>query len=158
YVPKEFPLHFRVRMTEGTCEPHYSEVVTVNLFIPDFPGLITRAPANAGPRSFEAGGVIESDGGAPITEQGIVYNTTPAVDLDNGTRVTVSPTITDVQLIVTGLLPDTEYFVRAYATNSAGTAYGGEYRVVTTAEGTYSLGQGGPAGGIVFYDKGFTSD
>ncbi len=34
---------------------------------------------------------------------------------------------------ITGLTPDTKYYIRAYATNSAGTAYGNEVSVTTTA-------------------------
>jgi hypothetical protein len=51
---------------------------------------------------------------------------------------------------MTGLNPGTEYFVRAYATNSMGTAYGNEINFVTSA--TITVGdsyQGGIIGYII---------
>ena len=70
-----------------------------------------------------SGGEVMSDGGARVTERGISVSTS------------VNPTIADYKILDTsgigsitstifGLLPNTTYNVRAYATNIAGTAYG----------------------------------
>jgi plastocyanin len=71
------------------------------------------------------GGNISSDGNAPVTARGVCWNTSPGPNTSdsktsdgNGT----GPYISDL----TGLIAGTTYFVRAYATNSAGTAYGEE--------------------------------
>jgi hypothetical protein len=74
---------------------------------------------------------VLSDGGATLTDRGIVYSTS------------INPTITDAKLINTGsdiginstnitnLTPNTTYYVRAYATNSKGTAYSNEISFTT---------------------------
>jgi len=49
------------------------------------------------------------------------------------------------------LLADTTYFVRTYATNLQGTSYGNEVFFTTKLP---VVGETGPSGGIVFYDKG----
>lgn len=71
------------------------------------------------------GGEIVDDGGSTVTARGIVWSQSenPTVDLHEG--ITADGTGTgsyDSQL--TDLTPETLYFVRAYAINSNGTAYG----------------------------------
>ena len=70
-----------------------------------------------------SGGVISSDGGYEIIAKGVCWDT-----LNNPTindPHTVDGTGTDTfESCLTGLLPDKHYFVRSYATNSKGTAYG----------------------------------
>jgi uncharacterized protein (TIGR02145 family) len=75
--------------------------------------------------SAYSGGNITNDGGSPVLERGIVWSTQSG------------PTITDDYLsngggngnfgiTFTGLTANTTYYVRAYATNAKGTAYGDE--------------------------------
>lgn len=78
-----------------------------------------------------AGGEVTSNGGATVTALGVCYGTTPSPDLTgpftndgSGTGNYTSP--------LTGLTPNTLYYVRAYATNSVGTSYGAE-KTFTTA-------------------------
>ena len=73
----------------------------------------------------ESGGNISDSGGGAITARGVCWATTTAPTIetsktsdDTGTGVFTSS--------LTNLMPGTTYFVRAYATNSAGTAYGNE--------------------------------
>ncbi len=71
------------------------------------------------------GGDIESDGGAQITQRGVVWNTTgsPTIENNHTSDGTGSGAFTSH---LTGLTPGTEYFAKAYAINAAGTAYGEE--------------------------------
>ena len=70
-----------------------------------------------------SGGNILSDGGGSITSRGICWSTTPNPTIADS--LTANGTGTgDFTGSMTGLAPGTVYFVRAYATNSAGTAYG----------------------------------
>lgn len=76
------------------------------------------------------GGNVSADGGAAVTEKGVVYGlaTNPTVANSKtsdgtGTGVFVSN--------LSGLRGLTKYYVRAYATNSAGTAYGPEISFTT---------------------------
>jgi uncharacterized protein (TIGR02145 family) len=77
-----------------------------------------------------AGGSVLDDGGSDVTDSGICWSTSenPAIDgnLASGGSGTVSFIIR-----LTGLSPDTKYFVRAYATNSAGTGYGNQVSFLT---------------------------
>lgn len=78
--------------------------------------------------SFQSGGNVTADGGASVTSRGIFFGltaspTTNATTDGSGTGSFVST--------ASALNTNTKYFYRAYATNSAGTAYGTEYSVVT---------------------------
>jgi uncharacterized protein (TIGR02145 family) len=77
------------------------------------------------------GGNITSDGGATITARGVVWSTSinPTIALSTKTTDGTGPgTFTSN---ITGLTPNTTYYVRAYATNSVGTAYGNEISFTT---------------------------
>ncbi len=73
-----------------------------------------------------SGGNIVSDGGGAITQKGICWSTTATPTISNPTKTTEGPGSGNFTSNLTGLTPGTIYYVRAYATNSAGTAYGNE--------------------------------
>ena len=79
-----------------------------------------------------AGGNVTSDGGASVTERGVVYATTQNPTI-NSTKVTSGIGTGSFTCNLTDLQPNTTYYVRAYATNEVGTAYGEEV-TFTTAE------------------------
>ena len=71
------------------------------------------------------GGNVTSDGGASVTARGVAYGTEQNPTTTNS--ATSDGTGTGVfASTLTGLTASTLYFVRAYATNSVGTAYGNE--------------------------------
>lgn len=78
------------------------------------------------------GGNIPSDGGSVVTVRGVVWNTTGAPTTDDGKTEdgTGSGSFTSKP---TGLTPGTKYYLRAYATNIAGTSYGSEITFTTLA-------------------------
>jgi uncharacterized protein (TIGR02145 family) len=79
-----------------------------------------------------SGGTISSDGGGAITAKGVCWSTT--ADPTTGDSITdEGPGTSNFISHLSGLTPGTTYFVRAYATNSAGTAYGNEVSFTTTA-------------------------
>ncbi len=159
YVPLQFPFYFRLKMSEGTCAPHFSEVVTIHRLIPQFVQLNTRQASRIGARWAVVGGTIVDGGGVPILERGIIYSTSPGLDPDNSPRIASHDNSSEFSVALTGLTPNTMYFVRAYAINKVGVSYGGEIAVTTDiSDAFYAIGSTGPAGGIVFYDKGTFSD
>ncbi|MFN8305332.1 MAG: DNA/RNA non-specific endonuclease [Ferruginibacter sp.] len=88
------------------------------------PTLSTAATGSIGSASAVSGGTITSDGGAGVTARGVVWDIN-----SNPTLATASKTIDGTGTgsftsYITGLLPNTIYYVRAYATNQKGTAYG----------------------------------
>ena len=91
-------------------------VITLPTVTTDAVGAITDSTATCG-------GVVTADGNASVTMRGVCWDTLP------------EPTVTDSHTddgaglgvfnsSMTGLTSGTIYYVRAYATNSAGTAYG----------------------------------
>jgi len=84
--------------------------------------------------SAQTGGLILSDGGAEVSDKGICYNTQPLPTL-SGDHVSVGPGSGLFSIILTGLNPDTRYYVRGYATNEAGTAYSAQL-ILQTMYGT----------------------
>jgi hypothetical protein len=77
--------------------------------------------------SATLGGEVTSDGGATVTERGIVYSTTDATPTIGEIGVTQDQNGDGTGTFsksITGLTAGTLYYVCAYATNSAGTNYG----------------------------------
>jgi uncharacterized protein (TIGR02145 family) len=73
-----------------------------------------------------SGGTILSDGGASITSRGVCWSTSPNPTIADS-KTTDGMGIGNYTSNITGLTESTTYFLRAYATNSAGTAYGDEF-------------------------------
>ena len=88
------------------------------------PSIITSSISNLGPYSASIGGNITSVGTSNIIASGVCYsssNQSPTlvdnVTIDGASAGTFTSSLTN-------LIKDTRYYVRAYATNSEGTAYG----------------------------------
>jgi len=67
-----------------------------------------------------SGGTVTTNGGASVTSEGVCYGTSS----NPTTPCTSDGTATPFTSSLTGLNPGTTYYYRAFATNSAGTAYG----------------------------------
>jgi len=94
------------------------------------PTVTTASTTNITYNSATSGGTVTAAGGSSVTARGVCWSTSP------------SPTIADPHTTdgsglgtftsqITGLEPSTTYYVRAYATNSFGTAYGNEESFTT---------------------------
>jgi hypothetical protein len=160
YVPDQFPSYFRVKITDGECSPHYTEAIEVleGVVTPGAPVVTSVEPYSVAAASAVTGGVVTSTGDSPVTKRGVVYGTAPNPDVDSDFVVSSGSGGGSFEVIVSGLSPNTTYYVRAFATNSEGTSYGKEFTFTTIENKVYSIGEEGPAGGIVYYDKGFYSD
>jgi hypothetical protein len=79
-----------------------------------------------------SGGNIVSDGGATITSKGVCWSTNqnPTISSTKTSNGTGTGTFTSS---ITELSPNSIYYVRAYATNSAGTAYGNQVSFTTAS-------------------------
>jgi hypothetical protein len=96
------------------------------------------------------GGNVLSDGGAAITARRVVWSTTSTPTIALSTKTTDGSGTGFYSSNITGLQPNTTYYIRAYATNTSGTVYGNQLVFTTLISSTYTLGQSF-GGGIIFY-------
>jgi len=105
------------------------------------PTVTTRAASEITTISATLGGNVTADGGADVTERGVVYsvtNTVPAINGSGVTQNTNGSSTGSFSETISGLVPGTTYYVRAYARNSVGTSYG-SVQTFTTAIPTITL-------------------
>lgn len=93
--------------------------------------LITKSLTSISHSDAIGGGEITSDGGAIVTVRGICWNTT-GNPTTNDNKTSDGQGIGSFTSILDDLTASTTYYVRAYATNSQGTAYGNEVTFTTT--------------------------
>jgi hypothetical protein len=92
-----------------------------------------------------SGGNVINDGGAPVTF-GICWDTVSNPTVGLTTKTTDGIGMGSFTSNLTGLLSNTTYYVRAYATNSVGTSYGNQLVFITP----HKIGQN-YLGGIIAY-------
>ena len=87
------------------------------------PNVNTAAISDITQTTATVGGTVISDGNALVTSRGVVWNTTGSPTIGDNKSLDGSGTGSFSSLL-NSLSPNTTYYVRAYATNSVGTAYG----------------------------------
>jgi len=125
------------------------------------PSVTTASAGSITANSAIAGGNVTSDGGAAVTVRGVAYGTS-ANPTTSGTSTSDGIGTGAFTSQLSGLVPYTQYFVRAYATNLVGTAYGnelsfntiGEAPMVTTLPVTTITDTSASSGGVVTSDGG----
>lgn len=90
----------------------------------------TSQPTNVSYTSATVGGNVTDDGGASVTERGICYSTSANPTTAN-TKITRGSGLGEFKCNLTDLQYETTYYVRAYAVNARGTAYGEEVSLTT---------------------------
>lgn len=86
------------------------------------------------PASVSIGGTVTEDGGAPVTAKGVCWSSNQNPTISNNYTIDGSG-LGSFKSTVYGLSANTTYYVRAYATNSAGTAYGSQVTFTTLNTG-----------------------
>lgn len=100
--------------------------------LPERPTVYTSNVTNIAQTTALGGGNVVSDGGGPVTARGVCWSILP------------HPTLADAHTFdggglgmftsnLNGLIPNKQYYIRAYATNTGGTAYGEDEKTFTTA-------------------------
>ncbi|MBN1925392.1 MAG: fibrobacter succinogenes major paralogous domain-containing protein [Prolixibacteraceae bacterium] len=94
------------------------------------PSVSTSEISNITTTTASSGGNILYNGGNPIVERGVCWNTTgtPTIDDDRTSDGTGSGSFVSN---LTGLTPNTIYYLRAYATHSEDTGYGDQKTFIT---------------------------
>lgn len=120
------------------------------------PALLTDGVLNVTQTTAISGGEIINDGGAPVIARGVCWNT-----VENPTILDLHSTDGKGPGSYTSLLSEltsgTKYFVRAYATNDKGTAYGKEVTFSTTPTSLAIVDAGYP-GSITFSSASVTGN
>ena len=96
------------------------------------PTVTTASVSNITANTVTCGGDVTNSGGATVTARGVCWSTSqnPTISDSHTTNGTGTGSFTSN---ITGLAPLTTYYVRAYATNSNGTAYGEQLNFTTYA-------------------------
>ena len=89
------------------------------------PTVTTASVTDITPTTAECGGNITADGGASVTSRGVCWSTHPNPTTSDS-HTTDGTGTGNFTSSLSGLTPNTTYYMRAYATNSVGTAYGNE--------------------------------
>jgi uncharacterized protein (TIGR02145 family) len=81
-----------------------------------------------------ANGEVSDEGRSTVTSRGFCWamNINPSIQ-DNISQVEMGLGVFSKEIVV---IPDTNYYIRTYATNKTGTTYGNEYRFSTTGSFT----------------------
>jgi uncharacterized protein (TIGR02145 family) len=114
----------------------YTNEVTLTTALLALPTLTTTAASSIIQTAVTSGGNISSDGGAAITARGVCWSTSSNPTIALTTKTTDGTGIGAFTSNITGLTANTTYYVRAYATNSVGTAYGSISSFITTPNST----------------------
>ena len=94
------------------------------------PTLTTTAITSITQTTATSGGNVTADGGTTVTARGVCWSTTPNPTTANS-KTTNGTGTGSFTSNLSGLTANTPYYLRAYATNSAGTAYGNEVTFTT---------------------------
>jgi uncharacterized protein YigE (DUF2233 family) len=117
----------------GNPPAHSNEAVGTTLKIESLAVLNTASVSAVTPYSAVTGGMISSDGNSSITAKGVVWSTYPNPTVSLSTKTDEGNSSAVFFSSMTNLNWYTQYYVRSYATNSSGTAYGNEI-VFTTGK------------------------
>jgi uncharacterized protein (TIGR02145 family) len=123
----------------GNSLTYTNEVTLTTTAILALPTLTTTAASSITQTTAVSGGTISNDGGAVITARGVCWSTSPNPTISLTTKTTDGPGTGTFSSNITSLTASTIYYIRAYATNSFGTAYGNEISF-NTIQNFYAFG------------------
>ena len=103
------------------------------------PTVTTDPVTSIGTQSATCGGNVLSEGNTPVLEKGVVWSTSPSPTVDLSTKTIDGYGAGSFSSNVSNLNESTTYYIRAYATNIIGTAYGEEISFTTTALNLVSI-------------------
>jgi uncharacterized protein (TIGR02145 family) len=103
------------------------------------PTLTTVAISAITQTTANSGGNVSADGGATVSARGVIWSTSQNPTVALSTKTSNGTGTGEFTSNITGLTANTTYYVRAYATNSTGTAYGNEVTFKTSAAQTTTI-------------------
>ena len=109
-----------------------SSSTTLNIRVVDLPTLTTTAvSANTTGFTVSSGGNITSDGGGNVSYRGVVWGISSGPTIALSTRTSDGTGTGSFTSSVSGLTPNTTYYLRACVTTELGTFYGNEVSFTT---------------------------
>lgn len=120
----------------GNSLTYSNEVIVSPTVPPTIPIVTTTLPSEITTNSALSGGSIATDGGSAITSKGVVWSTSinPTIALSTKTNDGEGNDV--FASVITGLLPGTTYYLKAYGINISGVGYGNEISFTTLAPAT----------------------
>lgn len=109
------------------------------IWVSTYPTINTTNSSNITSNTAASGGNVTSDGGAPIASRGIVWSTFPNPTVSLSTKTNNGTGLGVFSSSLSGLISNTTYYARAYATNSVGTGYGNEISFTTSSGLTMNI-------------------
>lgn len=136
--------YLRAYATNSIGTTYGNQVTTTTTIV--LPVLTTTTMSDITPTTAISGGNISNEGISPVTVRGVCWNTTENPTISDNKTVNGSGD-GNFKSSLTGLAANTTYYLRAYATNNTGTAYG---KQTSFTSGILAIGQ--PyQGGIIAY-------
>lgn len=108
----------------------YGSVVSFSTTALSVPTVVTDTLTSITNNGAAGGGTITADGGSPVSARGLCYSTSVNPTIANSLSPSGAGTGTFVTTL-SGLASSVTYYVRAYATNAVGTAYGAQRSFTT---------------------------
>ncbi|MBK7887686.1 MAG: hypothetical protein IPJ86_10465 [Bacteroidetes bacterium] len=99
--------------------------------VSQFPTISTSAVSTITGTTAISGGTISSDGGSAVISRGVCWSTSPSPTVALATKTINGSGTGSFTSNISGLSINTKFYVRAYATNTVGTAYGNELSFTT---------------------------
>ena len=127
----------RISQAQGASQTFVLQFAAVQHAIPT---VTTNPVTNISATSAMVGGMVTSDGGETVFDRGVCYSTTSMPTISDNC-IHIGQGAGSFSDTLNGLLQETTYYVRAYAINSIGVAYGQEESFTTQEENVLVDGQ-----------------
>jgi hypothetical protein len=111
----------------------YSNEVAFTTLAATVPSISSLTTSSVTQTSLSASSLTIADGGSTIIQKGFVWSTSTNPTIALTTKIISNDSSNSISASITGLSPATTYYIRAFATNSQGTAYSIETTFTTLA-------------------------
>jgi hypothetical protein len=118
----------------------------------NLPQVLTLLPTEIKFYSARLSTQVVSSGNLTLNKLGVLISTNSTPTLNNSFKVEFNSNQSSYSEIISGLNENTTYYVRGFAENIAGVGLANNIINITT-KNFYHIGEVGPAGGLIFYNK-----
>jgi hypothetical protein len=131
---------FRVRAQNGQGTLTAYSTVGNGTTLATTPTVTTAVASVTNQTTASSGGNVTADGGAAVTNRGVVWALSPATPTVPGAQTTNGTGTGGFSSTLTNLMPGASYNYRAFAQNVEGTSYGTQYTLTTPCFGVVVTG------------------